>query len=240
MANFTYRVSETSPINMKLYKTFTTYSWNHYAPETEGNCTWFAFGETSRICQECKNNYSYNIQYENGNEFMTRGPNALLWISNAHGKGSWATYGDTRGNYNPTSSSLYNTQINVQEGDILCYWSSDGYGHLEIVERIVGSKVYCGGSKARVSQPAVFYYEREVDYDKFKVGKQHSFSGKDADGNTISWSNDYFQGVIRNPYVTGSVPPTPPEPPTPTDDNIEIVVNCVVNKKKKKMRLIIE
>lgn len=211
MANFTYRTSAYSPKSIYSYKTFTQYAWNHFAPETEGNCTWFAFGETSRIVQECLGNESYNIQYESGNEFMTYGPNALLWISNAHSKGAWNTYGDTRGNYNPSSSSMYGTQINVQAGDILCYWSSDGYGHVEVVERIDGNNVYCSGSKARASQPAVLYYSRIVVKSQFTVGRQHTFSGKDADGNIITWSNDYFQGVIRNPYVSDS-----PTPPTPT------------------------
>lgn len=211
MSNFTPRTGEYSPKSLHSYKTFTTYSWNHYAPETAGNCTWFAFGETSRIVQECKNDESYNIQYSSGNEFMTYGPNALLWISNAHTKGAWSTEGDVRGNYNPSSSSLAGTQINVQEGDILCYWASDGFGHVEIVERINGGYVYCSGSKAAAQQPAVFYYTRTVVLSQFKVGTRHYFSGLDAQGNTISWSNDYFQGVIHNPYVTGTTPTEVPQ-----------------------------
>lgn len=213
MANFTYRTGPYSPKSIYSYKTFTQYSWNHFAPETEGNCTWFAFGETSRIVQECLGNESYNIQYSSGNEFMTYGPNALLWISNAHSKGAWSTYGDTRGDYNPSSSSMYGTQINIKAGDILCYWASDGYGHVEVAERIVGNNVYCSGSKARASQPAVLYYDRIVSKSLFTVGRQHTFSGEDASGNIITWSNDYFQGVIRNPYVSDTPTPTPSEEP---------------------------
>ena len=236
MANFTYRTSETSPVSLYSYKTFTTYSWNHLAPETEGNCTWFAFGETSRICQECLNNSNYNIQYQSGNEFMTRSPNALLWISNAAEKGAWQTIGDTRGNYNPSSSSLYGNLISVQEGDILCHWASDGYGHVEIVERISGNTVYISGSKAQASQPAVFYYERTLQKSSFTVGARQYISGIGANGNTISWSNDYFQGVIRNPYVTGSNPPTP----TNIDKEIEVVLDCYLANKKRTMRIKIE
>lgn len=211
MANFTPRNGAYSPKSIYSYKTFTQYAWNHFAPETDGNCTWFAFGETSRIVQQCLNDESYNIQYTSGNEFMTYGPNALLWISNAHNKGTWDTYGDTRGNYNPSSSSQYGNQISIQEGDILCYWSSDGYGHVEIAERISGNYVYCSGSKAQGQQAAVLYYERTVALSQFTVGRQHTFSGEDVNGNVISWSNDYFQGVIRNPYVTGQSQSVTPE-----------------------------
>lgn len=211
MANFTARTSEYYPKSLYSYKTFTQYSWNHFAPETSGNCTWFAFGETSRIVQECKNDESYNIQYTSGNEFMTYGPNALLWISNAHSKGAWSTSGDVRGDYDPNTSSLAGTQINVQEGDILCYWSSDGFGHVEVVERISGTNVYCSGSKYGVQSPAVFYYSRIVAMSQFKVGTRHYFSGEDASGQIVSWSNDWFQGVIHNPYVTGVTPTVTPE-----------------------------
>lgn len=211
MANFTARTSEYYPKSLYSYKTFTQYSWNHFAPETSGNCTWFAFGETSRIVQECKNDESYNIQYTSGNEFMTYGPNALLWISNAHSKGTWSTSGDVRGDYDPSTSSQAGTQINVQEGDILCYWSSDGFGHVEVVERISGTNVYCSGSKYGVQSPAVFYYSRVVAMSQFKVGTRHYFSGEDADGQIVSWSNDWFQGVIHNPYVTGVTPTVTPE-----------------------------
>lgn len=208
MANFTPRSGIASPKNLYSYKTFTTYSWNHYAPETEGNCTWFAFGETARIVQECLNDESYNIQYTSGNEFMSSGPSALYWISNAYNKGAWTTIGDRRGNYDPRNSSIAGTQINVQPGDILCYWATDGFGHVEVVEQISGNNVYCSGSKAAVSQPAVFYYERVVDISQFKVGTNHTFSG-----GGITWSGDYFQGIIRNPYVTDG--PTPPPTTTP-------------------------
>lgn len=214
MSNFTPRSGPYSPKSVYSYKTFTDYNWNHYAPETDGNCTWFAFGETSRIVQECLSDESYNIQYTYGNEFMSSGPSALYWISNAANKGAWVTDGDSRGNYDPASSPLAGTQISLQAGDILCYWSSDGFGHVEVVEEISGGYVYCAGSKASVSQPAVLYYERTVAESQFKVGQRHYFSGEASDGTVISWSNDYFQGIIRNPYVEGDTPgpgPTPGE-----------------------------
>ena len=211
MSNFTPRTSDAYPKNMHTYKTFTQYVWNHLAPETAGNCTWFAFGETSRIVQECKNDESYNIQYGSGNEFMSRSPNALLWLNNATNKGAWHTEGDTRGDFDPATSSIAGTLITVQPGDILCYWASDGYGHVEIVEKISGGNVYCSGSKAAARQPAVFYYDRIVASSQFKVGQRHYFTGYDADGNSISWSNDYFQGIIRNPYVTEQGDTTVPE-----------------------------
>lgn len=210
MSNFTPRTSEYYPKSLITYKTFTTYSWNHYAPEPEGNCTWFAFGETSRIVQECLGDENYNIQYASGNEFMSSGPSALYWISNATAKGVWDTYGSTSSS-DPRNSAQYGNLINVQAGDILCYWATDGFGHVEVVEKVENGYVYCAGSKARVQQPAVFYYSRTVASSQFTVGRNHSFSGYDANGNLITWSGDYFQGVIRNPYVIDQPAPTPTE-----------------------------
>lgn len=213
MANFTPRTSEYYPKSIHAYKTFIEYAWNHYAPETDGNCTWFAFGETSRIVQECLADESYNIQYTYGNEFMSAGPSALYWMQYTASKGAWSTDGDARGNYNPSGSSLYGTQILISPGDILCYWSPDGFGHVEIAERVENGYIYCSGSKASVQQAAVLYYTRTVAASQFTVGRQHTFSGEAADGTIISWSNDYFQGVIHNPYVSET-----PTPGTETPD----------------------
>ena len=68
-------------------------------------------------------------------------------------------------------------------------------------------------------------------------------------GDTIDMYKDMYPSSSPNPYYTtvvgilhtGGTPPTPPEPPTPsTDDNIEILVDCVIKNKKRTMKIYIE
>lgn len=167
------------------------YTYTNYGPHT-GNCTWYAMGRSAEISG--RNLYSefrgsYDAQNWNN-----------IWIGH------------------PAQTS---GAISYQLGDILIYATSGGTaGHVEIVEAI-------NGNTLTISYSAYSSYTPQSAYGSFFGTRQRqkmSFGDTASDnsdpssaytrnnGQTYYMLNEYLIGIIHNPYVD----PTPP--PTPTED----------------------
>lgn len=143
-------------------------------------------------------------------------------------------YGDATNWYSRYTGSKETNANNIIAGDIIVY-SDGGAGHVMFVEYVDGNTIYISHSA---------YSTRSVwsgmsclvgTYQKSEIYNGNSINMYKDTGSSAYYVN--VVGVIH----TGGTPPTPPEPPTPSsDDNIEIIVDCILNKKKRKMRIIVE
>ena len=172
------------------------YTYTNYGAHT-GNCTWYAMGRSAEIA-------SRNLYSEFRGAYEAQDWNNI-WIGNGAQTSGAITY---------------------QLGDILVYSNSGGTaGHVEIVEEINGSRLTISYSAYSSYTPqstyGTFFSTRQRDFMSFgDTASDNQDSGSAFtrnDGSKYYLLNEYLIGVIHNPYVD----PTPP--PTPTE-NLDITI----------------
>lgn len=181
--SFTPRTTQPTDLST-WYGSYNAY--NRFTSYNVGNCTWYAYGRTGEIAGE---NGTPNIYSD-------------FRITAGDGSGKYWIY-NTWPEYTYTSGS-----IDLQLGDILVYGSSDGYGHVEVVEAINATTITTSYSVYGDSWgDATYFNTRNISYPTWS-----STMGTVINNNGVphTYTNPFI-GYIHNKYYTPG-----PEPPTPT------------------------
>lgn len=174
--------------------------------------------------------YSYGYNYDNSSSTIYGN---CTWWCEGRVYETQGTHLGGLGNaiywYDNYSGSKDRNANNIQAGDVIVY-SDSSAGHVMFVEEVSGNTIYI--SHSAYSSRSVWngYACRVGNYQKSDIVYGNSINMyKDIGGSAY---NVTVVGVIH----TGGTPPTPPT----TDDNIEVLIDCILNKKKRKMRITIE
>lgn len=139
-------------------------------------------------------------------------------------------YGDANNWYSRYTGNKDTNANNAQPGDIIVLDDNDA-GHVMFIEQVSGNTIYVTHSAYSSRSVWSGYACRISNYQKSAI----------TGGNTINMYKD-IGGSAYNLTVVGvihtGVSPTPPTPSS--DDDIEILVDCYINKKKQKLRIKIE